>query len=266
VTIIFQDFETQSEADLTITGGLKYVLDTSTRALLWSWGLDDDPIKLWCPDLSGELVPEVWAYVKGRMAAIGDCPAEVVEALKRPDTYVCGWNQAFDRQVWQQVVTPDHDWPRIEIEQTLDAMCQALASNLPGALDFAGRALGLGTKTIGGKAIMKRFADRAHPLPGSPADIAALMANGRTREQAIATAIGVWETYLDYSVQDTELTRDVWKCTRPLDATEWEEYWTSERINDRGMLADLDVCRGAASYREQEVRQLSMPFPPGRVR
>ncbi len=40
MTFIHQDFETQSEADLTIIGGLKYCLDTSTRALLWSWGLD----------------------------------------------------------------------------------------------------------------------------------------------------------------------------------------------------------------------------------
>ena len=39
---IFQDFETQSEADLTVVGGLKYNLDPSTRALLWSWGIDID--------------------------------------------------------------------------------------------------------------------------------------------------------------------------------------------------------------------------------
>jgi DNA polymerase bacteriophage-type len=254
MTSIFQDFETQSLADLTVTGGLKYVLDASTRALLWSWGLDDDPIKLWCPDLSAELVPEVWAYVKGRMATIGNCPPEVVEALKRPDTYIVGWNQNFDRQVWQQVVTPDHDWPRIEIEQTLDAMCQALASNLPGGLDFAGRALGLGTKTVGGKAIMKRFADRAQPLPGSPADIEALMAKGHSRAKAIEIAIESWMLYLDYSVQDTELTREVWKCTRPLDGSEWQEYWDNEHINDRGMPVDLEIAAAAVRYREEEER------------
>ncbi|MFA5898852.1 MAG: hypothetical protein WC829_07030 [Hyphomicrobium sp.] len=253
MSFIFQDFETQSLADLTITGSLKYVLDASTRALLWSWGIDNDPIKLWCPDLGDELAPEVWAYVKGCMADVGDCPAEVVEALKRPDTYIIGWNQSFDRQVWQQVVTPDHDWPRIEIEQTLDAMSQGLASNLPGSLDFAGRALGLGTKTLGGKAIMKRFADRAQPLPGAPEDIERLMTEkGWSRDQAIKMAIESWDLYLTYSVQDTELLRDVWKTTRPLDASEWQEYWVSERINDRGKMVDLDVARGAVLYREEE--------------
>lgn len=252
MTFIYQDFETQSLLDLTITGSLKYVLDTSTRALLWSWAIDDDPLKLWCPDLSAELVPEVWAYVKGRMSAIGACPPEVIEALERPDTYIVGWNEPFDFKVWRQVVVPDHNWPDIRLEQTLDAMAQGQASNLPGSLDFAGRALGLGTKTIGGKAIMKRFADSAQPLPGSPADIEALMGKGMTRAAAIESAIGVWGIYLDYSVQDTELMRDVWKCTRPLDATEWQEYWVSEKINDRGMLADLDVCAGAATYHVEE--------------
>lgn len=242
--MIFHDFETQSDLDLTVTGTMRYVLDTSTRALLWSWGIDADPIKMWCPDLSAELHPEVWAYVKSRMAAIEQCPAEVVEALKKPDTYTVGWNIGFDRACWQQMVTPDHDWPRIEIEQTLDAMATAQASNLPGGLDMAGRALNLGNKTIGGKAIMKRFADRSTPLPGAkevcltPADVEA--------------AIAAWMLYIDYSIQDTELTRDIWNVCRPLTVDEWRCYWASERINDRGMAVDLDVCRGAAAYREEE--------------
>lgn len=250
---IFQDFETQSLADLTITGALKYCLDTSTRALLWSWGVDDDPIKLWCPDLSAELVPEVWTCVRSRMAATGDaCPAEVVKAFAQPDTYLVGWNEAFDRQVWQQVVTPDHGWPEIRIEQTLDAMCQAAASNLPGKLDMAGRALGLGQKTVGGSAAMKRFADRNQPLPGSPEDIARQMEKGLSREKAIAAAIEMWGIYCDYAIQDTDLMRDVWRVTRPLDADEWRSYWTNEHINDRGLPFDLDVCAGAVQYREEE--------------
>jgi len=249
---VFQDFETQSNADLPITGTMRYVLDPSTRALLWSWCIDEDPVKLWCPDLRGELVPEVWAYVKSRMAAIGECPAEIVEAMQQPGYYEIGWNEGFDRAVRQQVVTPDHGWPRLEIEQTLDAMAQAQASNLPGKLDWAGRKLGLGNKTVGGTGNMLRFARRQEALPGSPADIEALMAKGHPRARAIEIAIEAWDLYLTYSVQDTDLLRAVWKTTRPLDAQEWQEYWVSERINDRGMLVDLDVCAGAAAYREEE--------------
>ena len=251
-TYIFQDFETQSEADLPVCGTLRYVLDTTTRALLWSWGLNDDPIKLWCPDLSAELAPEVWTYVKSRMAAIGDCPAEVVEALKRPDTYVLGWNEAFDRHTWQQVLTADHAWPMIRIEQTLDAMSQAQSSNLPGQLDWAGKMLGLGQKTIGGKAIMQRFARRQEPLPGARVLIDA----APNRAYAVQQALNDWALYLDYSVQDTDLLRSVWRCTHPLDAAEWQEYWDRERLNDRGMPVDLDVARGAVMYREEETQHV----------
>lgn len=238
-------------------GGLKYNLDPSTRALLWSWALNYGPLKLWCPDLSTDLVPEVWAYLKSRVDCVDVCPPEVVEALKQPDTYIVGWNEAFDRGVWQQVVTPDHSWPRIEVEHTLDAMSQAQASNLPGQLEWAGRALGIGHKTVGGKAIMQRFARRQDPLPGSPADIENLLAKGLSRAKAIAAAIAAWTLYLDYSVQDTALMRDVWNCTRPLDAQEWAVYWASERINDRGMMVDLDVCRGAVAYREEEAAHVA---------
>ncbi|MCC7132674.1 MAG: hypothetical protein IT352_08515, partial [Gemmatimonadales bacterium] len=250
--MLFHDFETRSLSDLTVTGTMKYVLDTSTKMLLWSWAVNDDPVKLWCPDLSADLDPEVWAYVSGRMAKWGSAPEELHALFAEPDTYAVAWNSGFDRACWQQVASVENGFPDIRIEQTLDAMAAAQASNLPGSLDFAGRALGLGTKTIGGKAIMKRFADAAQPLPGSPADIEALMAKGYSRERAVQTAIEAWALYLDYSVQDTELMRDVWKCTRPLTVEEWQVYWASERINDRGMMVDLDVCRGAIAYREEE--------------
>lgn len=249
---IFQDFETQSNVDLPTAGTMNYVLDPSTRALLWSWGIDDDPIKLWCPDIEDEMDQEVWIYVKSRMAAIGPCPAEVVEALKRPDTYVVGHNEGFDRAVWQQIAVNDNGFPWIEIEQTLDSMAQGQASNLSGSLEWAGRALGLGQKTVGGKSVMLRFATREKPLPGSKADIAEQIAKGMSREKAVAAAIEMWDLYTTYSIQDTALMRDVWRCTRPLTLEEWQVYWASERINDRGMMVDVDVCRGATAYREEE--------------
>lgn len=261
-SICFFDFETRSLVDLPVTGTLRYVLDPSTQPLLLSWAIDDAPVKLWCPHLNQDLVEEVWSYVVSRMTDVGTglsildgVPPELHGVLAKPAGYVCAWNCAFDRAVWQQIATPDYGFPELRIEQTLDAMAQAQASNLPGSLDFAGRALGLGTKTIGGKAIMKRFADAVQPLPGSPADIENLMVTkGHSRARAIEIAIEAWTLYLDYSVQDTELLRDVWRCTRPLDATEWAEYWDNEHINDSGMPVDLEIARAAVLYREEEER------------
>lgn len=254
---IFHDFETCSRADLPVVGTVNYVLDLSTRPMLWSWAIDNDPIKLWCPDFSDELHPEVWAYIRSRVAQYGrNCPAEVAETLARPDSYLVAWNQIFDRSVWQQVMTPDWGWPKITIEKTLDAMAQASASNLPGKLDMAGRVTKMGTKTVNGSAIMKRFADPDLPKPGDRAEIEKLDP-GKAQENAIAAAIDAWKLYLDYSEQDTELMRQVWNVTRPLDGDEWAEYWVSEHINDKGMLADLEVCAGAARYREEEALHIA---------
>lgn len=250
---VYTDWETQSDLDLSITGTLKYVLDPSTRPLLNSWAIDDGPVQLWCPDLSVELAPEVWFYVRGRMAVVGRPPPDIVRVLSKPDGYVVAFNVGFDRQVWQQIATPDYGWPRIEIEQTLDCMAQSQASNLPGSLEWAGRKLNLGNKTIGGKAVMKRFADRLTPLPGARSEIDA----APDRPAAIKAALGMWELYIDYSAQDTDLMRAVWKTTRPLDAGEWREFWDSERINDRGMPVDLDVARGAVLYRAEEAAHVA---------
>lgn len=257
--LCFFDWETRSDLDLTITGAMRYVLDPSTVPLILSWGVNDDPIKLWCDDFSAILHPKVWAYILTRVWCFGrgkprknpgggppflGVPADVVDTAASPIGYFLAWNCAFDRHVWQQVAAVEFGFPEIKIEQTLDVMAQAQASNLPGSLDMAGRAVGLGQKTIGGKAIMKRFADASVPLPGD-----------RTvclTDADVAAAIEAWALYLDYGVQDTDLMRDVWNVTRPLDATEWQEYWVSEKINDRGMLADLDVCAGAVTYRAEE--------------
>lgn len=258
----FFDWETMSDLDLTEVGTLRYVLDPSTEPLLLSWGVNDDPIKLWVKDLSDELAPEVWAYVMSRVWCYGPgkaqnihggmpfkgLPAEITDVAYDPNGYFVAWNCAFDRQVCQQIATPELGFPDLKVDKFLDAMSQGQASNLPGSLDMAGRALGLGTKTLGGKAVMKRFADRSQPLPGSRELIDAAYFRGKDIEEAIEA----WSLYLDYSLQDTELLRDVWRVTRPLDGTEWQEYWVSEKINDRGMLADLQVCLGAVQYREEE--------------
>lgn len=225
------DWETRSELDLTIVGGARYSKHPSTMPLLLSWAIDDGPVKLWCPDLSQQLPAETWAYIKSRVDAYGAFPKELHDFAARPDGYWVAWNMAFDRQIAQHCATPRHGFPVMPTNRTLDAMAQASASNLPGRLDMAGRVLGLGGKTDGGKGVMKRFAEAQQPMP---------------------TRIEDWDIYLTYAAKDTDLMRDIWKVTRPLDATEWQEYWVSEAINDRGMLADLDVCRGALKYRAED--------------
>lgn len=252
--LCFLDFETEGP-DLTVIGTMNYVLDPSTAPLLLSWAINNGPMQLWCRDLSATLHPEVWAYVLSRCST-GAFHPDLHAIAANPQGYFVAWNMGFDRAVAQQIATPEYGFPPMPIEKTLDAMAQASASNLPGKLDMAGKVLKLGTKTINGGAMMKRFADTTRPKPGDRAEIEALDP-GKAQENAIFTAIAAWRLYLDYSEQDTELMRQVWNVTRPLDGDEWAEYWVNEHINNKGMKADLEVCAGASRYRDEEAEHVA---------
>ena len=39
--------------------------------------------------------------------------------------------------------------------------------------------------------------------------------------------------------------REVFRATRALPFEEWEDYWVSEKINDRGVLVDEPLCHAA---------------------
>ena len=147
MALCFMDWETRSELDLTIVGGARYAKHPSTMPLLLSWAIDNEPVKLWVPDLSAVLPADTWAFIKSYVDFYGPFPAELHEFARGPGNYWVAWNMAFDRQIAQHCATPRYGFPEMPTTKTLDAMAQAAASNLPGRLDMAGRVLGLGQKT-----------------------------------------------------------------------------------------------------------------------
>lgn len=228
--IMFFDWEGRGP-DLTVIGSMNYALDPRTRITLLTYSFDrGEKAKSWLPDLSDLLSPEAWEMVKGLVDSHTEPPPEVIEHVERGGL-VCAWNTAFDRTMWQQIATPELGFPPLEIEQTLDAMVQAAASNLPGSLHGAGLAMNLGGKSAGGKGAMMLFANCEEPLP----------------EDEV-----LWRDYIEYGLRDTELLSRLFHVTRPLSHEEWREYWVSERINDRGVGVDLEVCEGAVRYRQEE--------------
>jgi DNA polymerase bacteriophage-type len=48
-----------------------------------------------------------------------------------------------------------------------------------------------------------------------------------------------------YCEQDVRAMREISKAMRPLSNDELADYHANERINDRGVLVDLDLCRAA---------------------
>jgi DNA polymerase len=134
------DIETFSALDLTKVGSWLYARHPSTDIRCVSYCLIVDgargPIETWMP---GEPVPQTVSTFAA------DTGATAV-----------AFNSAFDRQIWDQILTPRYGWPAISFERHRCAQAAALARALPAKLDNTAAALNIKTrKTKEGMAAMK---------------------------------------------------------------------------------------------------------------
>lgn len=166
-----------------------------------------------------------------------DMPRELHEFYKKAEqreAWFAAWNAGFDRQAWNSG-TPD--WPRLDPDMVIDVMAQGVASNLPPSLEGASKFIGRGGKHPDGKYLIQLFCT--------------------PRGQTPFTKPAEWETFKLYGRQDTEELREVFRHTRPLPFEEWEDYWVSERINDRGVGIDLAMVERAAAVAEADRKRIN---------
>jgi DNA polymerase len=137
------DIETCGALDLAKFGSWLYARHPTTDIRCLSFCLVTDgargPIETWRP---GEPIPRT-----------------IVDFAADKDAPAIAFPSAFDRQIWEQKLTPRHGWPIIPFERHRCAQAAALARALPASLDAAAAALGITTrKTQAGMVAMKRLA------------------------------------------------------------------------------------------------------------
>lgn len=155
---------------------------------------------------------------------------DVPDAIKRHhDRVMAGkawyyaFNAGFDRNVWNEST---YDFPKLQPEHIIDIMAQATVSNLAPSLEGASKNIGRGGKQADGKYLIQLFCGRGPATPQShPAE---------------------WARFVSYATQDVDEMREVFRHTRPLPPEEWEDYFVSERINERGMAVDMAFVERAA--------------------
>lgn len=224
-TIAFIDSETRSPLDLTVVGARKYAAHPGTEALVWGYLFDEQVNgRVWSPE---------WAW--GYTVAADHEPTDLLDHVENGG-FVAAWNAFFDRWIWNEVMVKKYDWPYLRPDRTLCAQAQAEANNLPGSLEKA--CLTLGTpyqKDPQGRKLIE------------------LLCKGTCEDWS-----GRFETadrmghFRAYCLKDCLAMRDVWKYTRPLSMDEWAEYHASEKINDRGIMADVPFAAMAATYAREE--------------
>jgi DNA polymerase len=202
---IRHDFETRSTLDLREVGAWRYSRAAITDIWCCAFAVDDGPIKLWVP---GDPVPD-----------------EFSEAANNPDWLVSAFNDAFERAIERNIMTPRYGWPAIPIERRRCSQAAALSLALPGSLDGVAKALSLDVqKDAAGARLMKRMSKPRKPRPGEdptgiywhddPEDI---------------------KTLHLYCQRDVETEREAHKRIGSLTPEEQSLWEIDARINERGV-------------------------------
>jgi DNA polymerase len=139
-------------------------------------------------------------------------------------------NAAFDRLILWYVLCPDLDLPEPALEQFYCTAAQARSNCAPGSLEDVGRFAGASMKKDHkGAALVRKCC--LPPFKHTADDLAALF---------------------EYCKQDVRAMRAISKSLRDLSPEELADYHVNERINDRGVKVDVDLCLAAMRYSEAE--------------
>jgi DNA polymerase len=223
---LYWDCETRSTVDLRKTGVYTYAAHPSTSVTVARLALDGEPPCEWRPG---------WAL-----------GYKYLDALADPGVRVVAHNAAFERIILELILHPRFGWPVVPIERWVCTMARARAQALPGALDKAAHAVGLGVhKDMSGHALMLRMC--------------------RPRATDLATgAVTWWEDedrmsrLSDYCSFDVKVERALDKSLRYLSDEEHTVWVETEIINDRGARFDLDFVRAAREVGETTRERLDV--------
>jgi len=140
-------------------------------------------------------------------------------------------NAAFERLIFTYVLQQDYP-----LEQYYCTAAQAAANCLPRSLDDVGRAVSSTMrKDYRGAELVRKCC-----IP--PYDIDLLP-----------------ELY-EYCMQDVRTMRAVSQSLRDMTAEELADYHANERINDRGVLVDVALCKAATGYAATELSEAQAVF------
>lgn len=221
MTILFNDFETFSRAELKDVGGYRYARDPSTRALMCAYAFDDEKVQQWVP-ARGEKMPR-----------------DLRDAIRDPDVIKSAWNAPFEKVIWEYVLGEE-----VRHEEWRCSMVRAFTMSLPGSLGAAGTIVDLPqdkAKDAEGKKLIRLFCQPRKPTKKDPTT----RANWITHPEE-------WERFLAYNRQDVEAERAIWKRTRKWDLPdhEWALWALDQEINHDGIPVNMEVVERAIEFVE----------------
>ena len=227
---LFIDLETFSSVDISSAGAFKYTQSPDFEILLVAYAWDDGPVQVL--DLTREChsIPVEWY--------------EILDALLDPEVVKIAHNSAFERAALARYVgrtLPPEEWE--------DTMVLAAYNGLPLSLDGAGAALGLRNQKIKeGAALIRYFCVPCRPTKAN---------GGRTRNLP-EHAPDKWARFVEYCGRDVEVAQAIYARLSSFPVTPFERriFALDARINERGVLVDLELAEAAVAVDEAFTAEL----------
>jgi DNA polymerase bacteriophage-type len=210
--LIYLDFETLGRESDLKAVGT-YKYAATANAIVCAFAVGDAPALTWHAD--------------GAILDWDHAPLDLRAAFERCATFAA-WHASFDAAIWNFSTL---GFPFLPPERVIDPMVQAGVANLPTDLESASRVLGGPGKQKDGKKLIELFCVEGAAPSEHPEE---------------------WQRFLSYARQDVEAMREVYRRTRPLPRPEWEQYWSFERVNRRGVEVDLPFVRRAAALAAED--------------
>lgn len=212
---LFIDFETYSSVDITKSGAYKYTESFDFEILMVAYAFNDGPIHM--VDLAQK----------------DELPLEFIKALRDRNVEKHAHNATFERLCLKAI---GFDVP---IDQWHCSAIKAAYCGLPLHLDGVSQALNLGDKgkSASGKALIRFFS-----IPCKPTK-----KNGGRRRNLPEHDPEKWEEFKKYCIQDVEAERAIIKILEPYNVPDFEQvlYTLDQRINDKGVMIDVDLAQTA---------------------
>lgn len=215
------DFETYSSNDIVKGGSYKYFESFDFEILMMAYAFDDEAVTLIDLCHKGESFPK-----------------RVLDAFKDPNVKIYARNAQFERLALR---AHGIDLPADKFRCTAGIVA---SNGLPLNLEASGKAVGLDAdkaKDSRGKALIRYFS-----LPCKPSKV-----NGMRYRNLPYHDLEKWAEFCDYCKQDVEADRNVYKKVLDnMTANEWRMYVLDQKINDRGVLLDMQLVHNAITFDE----------------
>ena len=235
MTTLAIDIETYSDVSLTECGVYKYVDSENFRILLFAYAFDDEDVAI--VDLAcGETLPN-----------------RVMNALLNKDVVKTAFNAQFERVCINKYFN-------IETENWECTMVKALSLGFPGDLDSVGKVIGIEPdkqKLMTGKNLIRIFSIPRKVKKDNQIslleDKIRILPEDRPEE---------WRLFKEYCMRDVETERAIRNKLSRFKTIPEEKllYQLDQKINDRGVLIDLDMAKNAIAIDTEQTERLTKKY------